>query len=312
MEWHEDAARAVQRAPFFVRNLIRKRVEEYVSRAGRGTVTLGDVQACRRDFLGGGSAEPSSHARSATAQAEKPAQGLTITSLREIGEEELRAIERLTEQKAGRDHRYFTVRACGGAVGCPLTLIEVDPLVNAIAKTIEEEGVVEYLSGAIKGPVLSHYKFRAAVAGCPNSCSEPQIADFAVVARARPDVNPGLCTGCGLCRQVCREGAIEIEDDPAVDDLKCVGCGQCTERCPTGALANGRRTYSVMLGGKLGRHPRLAETVAEVDTEEEVDEWLRAALRVYTTRANGAQRLGAILERVGVDVLREEHSRRLG
>ncbi|MBI5017908.1 MAG: P-loop NTPase [Deltaproteobacteria bacterium] len=41
------------------------------------------------------------------------------------------------------------------------------------------------------------------------------------------------CTGCGVCTQVCRFGAIE---GGQVARITCEGCGLCAQKCPQGAL----------------------------------------------------------------------------
>lgn len=51
-------------------------------------------------------------------------------------------------------------------------------------------------------------------------------------------VDPGLCTGCGMCVDMCSMGAISIRDNTAqVDALKCNGCGICKDECPVGAIS---------------------------------------------------------------------------
>ncbi len=56
------------------------------------------------------------------------------------------------------------------------------------------------------------------------------------------NVDTDLCDGCGICRRVCRLGAIEIrsvEDDGKysfVDPKLCEGCGVCVSSCPSGAM----------------------------------------------------------------------------
>lgn len=42
-------------------------------------------------------------------------------------------------------------------------------------------------------------------------------------------LDPAACSGCGLCEELCRFGAIE---ELVVDPLKCEGCGVCEEFCP--------------------------------------------------------------------------------
>ena len=47
-------------------------------------------------------------------------------------------------------------------------------------------------------------------------------------------INPDLCTGCGLCRDLCRWDA--ISEDFIVDSLECEGCGVCYYFCPEKAI----------------------------------------------------------------------------
>jgi Fe-S-cluster-containing hydrogenase component 2 len=49
-------------------------------------------------------------------------------------------------------------------------------------------------------------------------------------------VDPGLCTGCGTCEELCPIGAIEVHDElPHVCDL-CQGDPRCVKACTMGAL----------------------------------------------------------------------------
>jgi ferredoxin len=55
-------------------------------------------------------------------------------------------------------------------------------------------------------------------------------------------IDYAICNSCGLCREVCPEGAIrpmllEPRHLYEVQELKCTGCGECLEYCPApGAL----------------------------------------------------------------------------
>jgi heterodisulfide reductase subunit A len=50
-------------------------------------------------------------------------------------------------------------------------------------------------------------------------------------------VDEALCTGCGLCAEVCAYGAIEIDKEKAcVNELLCKGCGTCAATCFSGAI----------------------------------------------------------------------------
>lgn len=45
------------------------------------------------------------------------------------------------------------------------------------------------------------------------------------------------CRGCGLCREVCRFGAVELRNGKAaVDPFSCEGCGVCVKFCPEQAI----------------------------------------------------------------------------
>ena len=55
-------------------------------------------------------------------------------------------------------------------------------------------------------------------------------------------VDPDACTGCGLCVDHCRYGALEIDEGGflpvvRVDDIKCEGCAVCTLVCPKDAFS---------------------------------------------------------------------------
>ncbi len=56
--------------------------------------------------------------------------------------------------------------------------------------------------------------------------------------RLTATVDPGLCTGCGACVNMCPTGAISLRDNIAhVDAQRCTGCGICEDECPVGAIS---------------------------------------------------------------------------
>jgi Fe-S-cluster-containing hydrogenase component 2 len=51
-------------------------------------------------------------------------------------------------------------------------------------------------------------------------------------------VNKDDCVGCGLCVDVCPNGAIKMDDGVAVIDLDtCIDCEACVSECPNSAIS---------------------------------------------------------------------------
>ncbi len=54
----------------------------------------------------------------------------------------------------------------------------------------------------------------------------------------KAEIDPGKCTSCGQCEQVCRFSAIAHEGGfYHVKALACEGCGYCYHACPAGAIS---------------------------------------------------------------------------
>ncbi len=75
-------------------------------------------------------------------------------------------------------------------------------------------------------------------------------------------LNKNLCTGCGVCRNICPRDAIEFEENhegflyPSVND-KCIDCGLCVKRCPMlgeTEFAGSPDCYAVMGSKNLRMH----------------------------------------------------------
>ncbi len=53
-----------------------------------------------------------------------------------------------------------------------------------------------------------------------------------------PQIDPEVCTGCGICVDACPSESISLKDDKAViDPDECSNCGACIDECPEGAIS---------------------------------------------------------------------------
>ena len=150
-----------------------------------------------------------------------------------------------------------------------------------------------FLEERVNGELRHHHEFRVSVADCPNACSQPQIRDVGIIGACEPAVGEAPCSLCRKCLEVCGEDALslaETAERPAVDRDRCVKCGQCIRVCPTGTLVAGRSGYRVLLGGKLGRHPRLARELGGLHSEAEVLDILDRCIAFYKAHSEHGER----------------------
>lgn len=201
--------------------------------------------------------------------------------------------------KLSKAEKGYEVSGCFGLNSCPNALSSSKELLKSFEKILEEERITEFLKEKVKGPLKAHHKFRVCLAECPNACSQIHITDFALHGVVRVEINPKACSLCGSCLEVCEEGVIELtEYGPKIDEERCVGCAHCVKICPEGALIEGFKGYKIYIGGKLGRHPRLASFLTFAQPQE-VLRVFKKVLTFYKNNNKKGERLGAIIERIG-------------
>ncbi|MGF7184365.1 dissimilatory sulfite reductase (desulfoviridin) alpha/beta subunit [Desulfitispora alkaliphila] len=200
------------------------------------------------------------------------------------------------------EEEFYQIKVCGGVKGCPHSVIDDNRIVNLIKRVNEEEELEQFIAKRLEGkPVRSHHRFKAAVSGCPNSCSEPQIKDFAVIGQQQPFVMEQKCNGCGVCVTSCRERGIELRSRKArVLWDNCLSCGRCISACSKGAIAS-EGGYKVIIGGRLGRRPVLARTLVELADEGQVEQLLRNCIRLYKSHSEPEERLSHLVDRLGLE-----------
>ena len=255
MIWSEEAKNAVGKAPFFIRNRIRNKVEEFAKDRGKTRVDMDDVNDLKQQYLSKGGMQ--------------------------------------------KEIKGYGLTACFGNSGCPSRILDTASLLDKMEAVLRKARLYTFLKNTVKGDLKFHHEFRVAVADCPNACSRPQITDMGVIAAAAPMVTDESCTGCLACVDTCRENSITVEEQTGhvhIDSDSCVSCGKCIDACPAATIASGNTGYRVMLGGRLGRHPRLAMELDGLWSEHEVIGILEKALAFYKAHSKDGTRFAHLLE----------------
>lgn len=253
MIWEKDADEAIKKVPFFVRKKVRKRVETFVSDKGRDRVSLGDVQALKKQFLSKGGMES--------------------------------------------EIKGYDVSACFGGEGCPNSVVSSRQLVEDIQALMEAADILDFLKSQVSGDLKFHHEFRVSISDCPNACSRPQITDIGIIGAAVPGITADPCSACEACVEICPEQAIVLGNvGPEMDTEACLSCGKCMRVCPTGTLETAKTGFRVLIGGRLGRHPRLGMEVPGIFSHDEVLDLVRRCLEFYKIHSRGGRRFSQVLE----------------
>ena len=190
-----------------------------------------------------------------------------------------------------------SLKVCRGAVHCPHA-VSGQNIGAELEAVVEDSGWSRFLADRTN-PIRHHHQFRLAVSSCPNGCSQPHITDFGLISAVRIGLAPDSCSGCGQCVMVCAEKALHLEDGMIrLDPSRCLGCAACVRVCPAGALRAEQTAYRVVLGGKLGRHPRLAHELG-FHTLPEALGIVDRVLRVLMENHRPGLRLGTLIEEMG-------------
>jgi anaerobic sulfite reductase subunit C len=191
---------------------------------------------------------------------------------------------------------------CRGASGegCPRLLFRDETLARELARVARELGFADHLLAKTKGRILHHHAFAVSVSGCPNGCSRPHIADLGLVPARQPKWSANECDQCLACLAACREGALDmIDTELHIDRSRCLGCGDCLAACPSGALGYRAEGYRVVLGGKLGRRPRLGRELPGLWTARDAARVLRACLGLMMHECDPNVRFAQALDTAG-------------
>ncbi len=212
---------------------------------------------------------------------------------------EVKATQNRFLKKMDSEIKGYQVETCFGQNGCPNRCVSGDTLVKRLETLFIEQDLLSFLKSVVKGPLKYHHEFRVGIAECPNACSQPQIRDVSIIAAMAPGVSAEACSRCRACVDVCREGSVildERDDAPRIDVSSCVRCGACIKVCPTGTLECRESGYRVQLGGRLGRHPRLARELDGLFSKDRVVDMVAACITFYKQNSKNGERFSQLLD----------------
>lgn len=188
--------------------------------------------------------------------------------------------------------RVRTITACQGSAVCPNGCIETEELAKE-------------LNDRYFGRELPH-KFKFGVTGCQNNCLKAEENDLGIKGGVRVSWERDKCISCGICKKVCREGAISMEDGRiSIEREKCNFCGRCAFSCPTDAYET-TPGYLVSVGGLFGNQiNKGVQVVPFIEDKETLFRVCDAALKFFEEHANPGERFKFTIDRIGKNVLDE-------
>lgn len=149
------------------------------------------------------------------------------------------------------------------------------------------------------------HKFKIGVGGCPNSCMKPSLNDLGFEAHKIPKYDLEKCRGCAKCAVETRcpmKAAKVVDGKLCVDKAVCNDCGVCVGRCPFGvAECETETAFAVYAGGTWGKHTRMGTRLSRYYRQDELETITEKVLLWFRENAYQKERLGAAIDRVGVE-----------
>lgn len=230
-------------------------------------------------------------------EAEAAAEGKTTVGLAEVNATRKRYLSNMSSEIRG-----YRVESCFSSGECANCAADCRELAAVLEDTCKDADFLGFLKEKVGENLKFHHEFGVALAECPNACSRPQIRDIGIVGARVPIVAEANCSRCGECADACPDAAIRYVEDgiPEIDRGLCLNCGQCVKACPSGGITGMKTGYRVMLGGKLGRHPRLGTELPGIFGAKEVAGIVGNCIDFYMKNSEG-KRFGEIIEEKDID-----------
>jgi dissimilatory sulfite reductase (desulfoviridin) alpha/beta subunit len=180
------------------------------------------------------------------------------------------------------------VVACPGNYSCPNSRIDAQSLGLEIdSNMLSDEDLPA--------------KLKIAIAGCPNSCTHPQVNDIGIIGVAKVILPEEECEDCLTCIDFCREKAIVKTDDKKAIIIResCVDCGLCADQCKFIKFSS--ICYRITVGGKVGRHPQFGQVFGDFHDYYAVLAKIEQIIMVYKEHAEQDERLGTMINRISFE-----------
>lgn len=235
----------------------------------------------------------------ARVEKEAAAEGKPVITLAEVQATQRRYLNNMESEMRG-----YQLDSCFGPSGCANRAVDSTPLIPRIQTLLEEADLLGFLKQTVSGKLRFHHELRVTVADCPNACSQPQIKDIGILGACRPAVTDNDCTQCEACMDACPEDVILLADEtegPRIETTGCIACGKCVAACPTETIAAGQTGYRVQLGGKLGRHPRLATELPGIYDEDRVIRIIQDCIDFYKANSRNGKRFAELLSAADIE-----------
>jgi dissimilatory sulfite reductase (desulfoviridin) alpha/beta subunit len=220
--------------------------------------------------------------------------GKKIISLADVKATQARYLNKMSSEIKG-----YQVDTCFGSSGCPNPANSCEGLLEKIENFLKKEDLLSFLKQRVSGDLKFHHELRVTLAKCPNACSQPQIKDIGVIGAASPMITDEECSRCDVCTEACTEKCISFDNTDEIPEINfdlCLKCGKCIDVCPTGTIAKKQKGFRVQLGGKLGRHPRLAKELDGIYSEQEVLEIVKQCVKFYKKNSQQGKRFADIFQ----------------
>lgn len=178
---------------------------------------------------------------------------------------------------------------------CPKTARNLEYIIEQLTRKLNEMFLKNKYNLISQN---AHNIPKIGIAGCPNGCSLPQIKDLGLIGYKTPYILKDLCIGCEMCVHKCSEKALTIKEGCLeLNTSICLSCGECIMICPSNAIKTKENGWKKIIGGRMGRHPRLAEYDGNIDSDDEAIMWILDKLQSYFVHRLPGERLSYFFER---------------